>query len=55
VGDVGDVVFPTGVTVTKETDTLYMYYGAADCSVALATAKLSDVIDYTLSCPESKD
>jgi predicted GH43/DUF377 family glycosyl hydrolase len=55
VGDVGDVVFPTGVTVTRETDTLYMYYGAADCTVALATAKLSDVIDYTLSCPESKD
>jgi predicted GH43/DUF377 family glycosyl hydrolase len=55
VGDVGDVVFPTGVTITKETDTLYMYYGAADCTVALATAKLSDVIDYTLSCPESKD
>lgn len=51
VGDVGDVVFPTGVTISKETDMLNMYYGAADCTIAVATAKLSDVIDYALSCP----
>ncbi|MBN1796695.1 MAG: hypothetical protein JW804_08480 [Sedimentisphaerales bacterium] len=52
VGDVGDVVFPTGVTVTKETDQLNLYYGAADCTVAVATAKLSEIIDYILACPE---
>ena len=52
IGDVGDVVFPSGVTVHRETDQLRLYYGAADCSVAVATAKLSDCIDYILSCPE---
>jgi len=52
VGDVGGVVFPTGATVIKETDRLNLYYGAADCTVAVATAKLSDCINYILSCPE---
>ncbi len=51
VGDVGGVVFPTGITVTKETDQINMYYGAADCSVAVATAKLSELIEYVKSCP----
>ncbi len=51
VGDVGDVVFPTGVIVERETDELRMYYGAADCSIAVATAKFSEVLDYALSCP----
>jgi predicted GH43/DUF377 family glycosyl hydrolase len=52
VGDVSDVVFPTGAVVQKETDELRLYYGAADCTVAVATAKLSDVIDYIMTCPE---
>jgi beta-1,4-mannooligosaccharide/beta-1,4-mannosyl-N-acetylglucosamine phosphorylase len=52
VGDVGGVVFPTGVTVNKETDQLNLYYGAADCTVGIATAKFSEVVDYALSCPE---
>ena len=55
VGDVGGVVFPTGVTVTKEINQLNLYYGAADCTVAVATANLSDTIDYCLSCPEVKE
>jgi len=52
VGDVSDVVFPTGAVVQKESDELRLYYGAADCTVAVATAKLSDVIDYIMTCPE---
>ncbi len=52
VGDVGDVVFPTGAVVRKETKQLNLYYGAADCTIAIATANLSDVMDYVLSCPE---
>ena len=55
IGDVSGVVFPTGVTVTKETDQLNLYYGAADCTVAVATANLSDVINYIMSCPEAKE
>jgi beta-1,4-mannooligosaccharide/beta-1,4-mannosyl-N-acetylglucosamine phosphorylase len=52
IGDVGDVVFPNGAVVHRETDQLYLYYGAADSTVAVATAKLSDCLDYILSCPE---
>jgi predicted GH43/DUF377 family glycosyl hydrolase len=52
VGDVGGVVFPTGVTIDKDSDQLNLYYGAADCTVAVATAKLSDCIDYILSCKQ---
>ncbi len=55
VGDVGDVVFPSGATVHKETDRLNLYYGAADCTVAVATASLSDVLDYIMSCPEIEE
>ena len=51
VGDVAGVVFPTGVVLDRETDRLNLYYGAADCTVAVATAKLSQCIDYILSSP----
>jgi beta-1,4-mannooligosaccharide/beta-1,4-mannosyl-N-acetylglucosamine phosphorylase len=55
VGDVGDVVFPSGATIHKETNQLNLYYGAADCTVAVATADLSDVIDYIMLCPEADE
>ncbi len=55
VGDVGDVVFPTGVIVHKETNQLNLYYGAADSTVAVATANYSDVIDYIMSCPRVEE
>ncbi len=54
VGDVSDVVFPSGVTLSKETNQLHLYYGAADCTVAVATADYNKVMDYLLSCPETK-
>jgi predicted GH43/DUF377 family glycosyl hydrolase len=52
VGDVNDVVFPTGAIVHREIDQLNLYYGAADCTVAVATAKFSDLLDYVMSSPE---
>jgi len=52
VGDVDDVVFPTGAVVIKETDQLHLYYGAADCTVAVATAKFSSCLEYILSSPK---
>jgi len=55
IGDVSDVVFPTGAVVHKETGQLHLYYGAADTAVAVATARLSDCIDYIMSCPEVQD
>jgi len=48
-GDVDDVVFPCG-WINKD-GTIYMYYGAADSCIGLATAKLQDLIDYILQCP----
>ncbi len=55
VGDAGDVIFPSGAVVHKETNQLNLYYGAADCTVAVATANLSDLLDYIMSCPEVKE
>jgi len=37
-----NTVFPTGLLVRD--DTLWMYYGAADCSVCLATAPLKKIL-----------
>ncbi len=44
IGDVGRVVFPSGWVVDGGTDRLYVYYGAADSVIGLATARLSDVL-----------
>ncbi|HWQ36640.1 MAG TPA: glycosidase [Blastocatellia bacterium] len=46
VGDVGDVVFPCGVTHNEATGELRMYYGAADTSIALATANVGELLDW---------
>jgi predicted GH43/DUF377 family glycosyl hydrolase len=40
-GDVHDVVFPCGQTIGSDGDTINLYYGAADSSVALATGSIS--------------
>ena len=50
-GDVDDVVFPCG-WVLDDDGTVMMYYGGADTCVALATASLSDLLEYIKSCPE---
>ena len=44
-GDVPGVVFPTGATVNKEENRLNIYYGAADSTIGVATAKLSEVLE----------
>ncbi|MHC4566767.1 MAG: glycoside hydrolase family 130 protein, partial [Planctomycetota bacterium] len=55
IGDVSDVVFPNGAVVQKETDQIHLYYGGADSTVAVATAKMSDCMDYIMSCPEVEE
>jgi len=45
-GDVPDVVFPCGWTLQEDGDTLYLYYGAADTTVCLATASLSRLLEW---------
>jgi len=39
-GDVRDVVFPCGQTIGADGDTINLYYGAADSSIALATGSI---------------
>jgi len=50
-GDVNGVVFPCGWILDKETGVIRMYYGAADSCVALATARVSELVSYLQSCP----
>ncbi len=45
-GDVIDANFPCGAIFEQETDMLRLYYGAADTCMALATAKMSDLLDF---------
>lgn len=45
-GDVGRVVFPCGYTLAPDGDTLHLYYGAADTSVALAIGSLRAMLDW---------
>ncbi len=45
-GYVSDVVFPCGCTIADDGDTIRLYYGAADTSVALATASIAELLDW---------
>jgi predicted GH43/DUF377 family glycosyl hydrolase len=45
-GDVGNVVFPCGYTILPDGDTIHLYYGAADTSIALATGSISAMLDW---------
>ena len=46
VGDVRDVVFPCGQTIDDDGDTINIYYGAADSSIALATTSISCLLTW---------
>jgi len=45
-GDVDNVVFPCGYTLGLDGDTIYLYYGAADTSVALAIGSVRALLDW---------
>jgi predicted GH43/DUF377 family glycosyl hydrolase len=45
-GDVNNVVFPCGLTIGPDGDTIHMYYGAADKCVAVATGSLQALLDW---------
>jgi predicted GH43/DUF377 family glycosyl hydrolase len=45
-GDVNDVVFPCGQTIGADGDTIYLYYGAADSTVALATGSIRRLLSW---------
>jgi predicted GH43/DUF377 family glycosyl hydrolase len=48
-GDVDDVVFPCGWT--KKDKKVFMYYGAADSRICLATTDFDELVDFILKCP----
>jgi len=45
-GDVGNVAFPCGLTIGTDGDTIFLYYGAADTSIALATGSLRGLMRW---------
>jgi predicted GH43/DUF377 family glycosyl hydrolase len=45
-GDVDNVVFPCGYTIGLDGDTLYIYYGAADTCIALATGSIKALLEW---------
>ena len=46
VGDVANVTFPCGYTLAPDGDTLRLYYGAADSSMALATGSIRELLSW---------
>jgi predicted GH43/DUF377 family glycosyl hydrolase len=46
VGDVPNVIFPTAAIPYPEKDELRIYYGGADTVFCMATAKISELIDF---------
>ena len=45
-GDVQDVVFPCGYTIAADGDTINLYYGAADSSIALAHGSIRCLLTW---------
>jgi predicted GH43/DUF377 family glycosyl hydrolase len=45
-GDVDNVAFPCGAIVAADGDTIRLYYGAADTSIALATGSIRELLRW---------
>jgi glycosyl hydrolase family 130 (putative beta-1,4-mannooligosaccharide phosphorylase) len=45
-GDVKDVVFPCGQTIAGDGDTINLYYGAADSTMALAMGSMRSLLSW---------
>ena len=50
-GDVPNTVFPCGLVHDEASDEIRLYYGAADTSICLATARLGDLLAAVLANP----
>jgi predicted GH43/DUF377 family glycosyl hydrolase len=48
---VPNTVFPCGLVHDARSDELRLYYGAADTSICLATARLGDLLEALLARP----
>ena len=40
------ILFPCGYTILPDGDTLHLYYGAADTSIAMATASIRALLEW---------
>jgi predicted GH43/DUF377 family glycosyl hydrolase len=45
-GDVDKVIFPCGYTIASDGDTIRIYYGAADTSIAMATGSVQAMLEW---------
>jgi predicted GH43/DUF377 family glycosyl hydrolase len=45
-GDVDNVIFPCGCTIAPDGDTIQLYYGAADTSIALASGSVRAILEW---------
>lgn len=45
-GDVDNVIFPCGYTLAADGDTIRIYYGAADTSIAMASGSIKAMLDW---------
>jgi beta-1,2-mannobiose phosphorylase / 1,2-beta-oligomannan phosphorylase len=50
-GDVANAIFPCGLVHDQQSGELRLYYGAADTSICLATARLDDLLAAVLAAP----
>jgi len=50
-GDIPNAVFPCGLVVDETTDSLRLYYGAADTSICLATTHLHELVNAVMTAP----
>jgi predicted GH43/DUF377 family glycosyl hydrolase len=50
-GDVPNVVFPCGLIHDPASDEIRLYYGAADSSICLVTARLEELLQAVLAAP----
>jgi predicted GH43/DUF377 family glycosyl hydrolase len=50
-GDVNGVVFPCGWILDRSSGGVRLYYGGADTCLSLASAHISDLLDYIRRCP----
>jgi predicted GH43/DUF377 family glycosyl hydrolase len=50
-GDVPNIVFPCGLIHDAATGRVRLYYGAADSTICLATARLDELLDAVLASP----
>jgi predicted GH43/DUF377 family glycosyl hydrolase len=54
-GDVKDVVFPCGQTIGDDGDTINLYYGASDTSIALAIGSIRSSLAWLDANSNSSD